>query len=121
MFIDVACEMMSGSFLKLRPLGRGRGGSFRSGNGGGGGGGAPPTMASPPPGEDGVPWLSAALLALTTWVVATPWARRGLRFWLGVAPIISSYAGIWVGTVAAPVELRAERFTTNHELHYKNQ
>ena len=116
MFIDVACEMMSGSFLKLRPLGRGRGGSFRSGNGGGGGGGAPPTMASPPPGEDGVPWLSAALLALTTWVVATPWARRGLRFWLGVAPIISSYAGIWVGTVAAPVELRAERFTTNHEL-----
>lgn len=73
-------------------------------------------MASPPPGEDGVPWLSAALLALTTWVVATPWARRGLRFWLGVAPIISSYAGIWVGTVAAPVELRAERFTTNHEL-----
>jgi aarF domain-containing kinase len=107
---------MSGSFLKLRPLGRGRGGSFRSGNGGGGGGGAPPMMASPPPGEDGVPWLSAALLALTTWVVATPWARRGLRFWLGVAPIISSYAGIWVGTVAAPVELRAERFTTNHEL-----
>ena len=108
--------MLSISYLRLALRFGRRGGSFRSGNGGGAGGGAPPMMASPPPGEDGVSWLSAALLVLTTWVVATPWVRRGLRFWLGVAPIVSSYAGIWVCTVAAPIELRSERFATNHEL-----
>ena len=84
---------------------------------GGGRGGRPTSSMPPPPSAPPPPssWLGVALLTLAAWATATPWARRGVRFWLGVAPILSSYGGIMLTTVARSPELRAERLSANHE------
>ena len=86
-----------------------------------GAGGAPP---SPPPpfrilsfgDEDQPPRVASAILASAIlFAVAVPWARRGIRFWLGVFPILLSYLFLFLRTRNTTDDARALRFAALHD------
>lgn len=94
------------------------------GNDGGGsdsgGGGRVATIQPPDDDDDSAgqqPWVAVAVAAAGTAAVAIPWARRGIRFWLGVTPILLSYALLLLhsAVLRCGEEERRTRLAAHHE------
>ena len=88
----------------------------RSAGGGGGGGGSGslwPTFDS----DNGRPPWTLFIVAAAGTAAAQPWVRRGIRFWLGVAPILASYALLifQANLQGQSVTVRQERLAALHE------
>ena len=96
-------------------LGSEHAGRFDGGSGDGGGGSSRwPSFDS----EDGgpPPWTLFLVAAAGT-AAAQPWVRRGIRFWLGVGPILASYALLLLqaSLQGQSVAVRQERLAAHHE------
>ena len=87
----------------------------RFGGGGDGGGGSLrwPSFDS----EDGGPPWMLFLVAAAGTAAAQPWVRRGIRFWLGVGPILASYVLLLLqaSLQGQSVAVRQERLAAHHE------
>ena len=89
-----------------------------SSGGSGGGGGRIATLFQPPDdGSSDRPWAAIAVASAGAAAVAIPWARRGIRFWLGVAPILLSYALLLLRSAAlrCSEDERQIRLAAHHE------
>ena len=88
----------------------------RFGGGGGDGGGGSLRWPSFDSEEGGPPWTLFLVAAAGT-AAAQPWVRRGIRFWLGVGPILASYALLLLqaSLQGQSVAVRQERLAAHHE------
>ena len=88
----------------------------RGSGGGGGGGSGSSRWPSFGPEDGGPPW-TVFLVAAAGTAAAQPWVRRGIRFWLGVTPILTSYVLLLfqASLQGQSVAVRQERLAAHHE------
>ena len=93
-----------------------------AGSGGGEAGGGAGGRRTRDEGDDGdgapVPTWTLFILAAAAATATLPWARRGLRFWLGVSPILASYVLLLLNSRLRDPgpEAVALRLQSHHEL-----
>ena len=62
-----------------------------------------------------MPISGAILASAILFALVVPWARRGIRFWIGVFPILLSYLFLFLRTHNTTDDARALRFAALHD------